>query len=73
MNTKALYVVKRIIQRVDFQFTAVAGAGINLAYGNAAGKFFVDVALDLYAQMLQFIVLGSFIFLSDNTGFQDFL
>ena len=61
MNTETLNIIKRIIQRMDFQFAAITGTGVDLPYGNAAGKFLVDVAFDLYTQFFQFIVLGSFI------------
>jgi hypothetical protein len=57
---------------VDFQFAAIAGTGIDLPYGNAAGKFLVDVAFNLYTQIFQFIVLGHFTLLGDNTCCDNF-
>lgn len=46
MNTKAFYIIKRIVKRVDFQFATIPGTGIDLAYRYATRKFFVYVFFD---------------------------
>jgi hypothetical protein len=72
MNAKTFNIVKGIIQGMNFQFAAVTGACIDLAYCDAAGKMPVYLPFDLDPQLLKFIIFWSLEWLSDDTGGQDF-
>jgi len=59
MDTVAGDVVIGITESVDFQFTGIAGTGIDLADGDAAMKALFQASLDGDTQGLKVISMGS--------------
>ena len=62
-QAEALQVVERIVQCMDFQFTAVAGAGIDLADGQTAAETALRRAVKLRTKLGEFRIV--------RNGFRD--
>jgi hypothetical protein len=52
VNTEALDVMDGVIERIDFQLTSVAGAGIDLSDGEGAAEDIVDLGSEAVANPL---------------------
>lgn len=72
MDAETFYIIKRIIQRMNFQFAAITGTCIYLPYRQAAGKFLVYPPFDFNSQTFQFIVLGRLDPFSDHACRQNY-
>ena len=57
-KTEALEIVERVVERVDFQFAAVAGAGVDLAYRKAAAETTARGGIDAPGKLIERFVVG---------------
>lgn len=71
MNTKPLYIVKTVIQRMHFKFAAIAGAGINHSDRQASPENSGYLSLAGRAELHRGLVVWSE-FLCQTPCFEDF-